>query len=155
MGEECTPQTVAKQLGCRASPAGEGGSAGWGWGRDGGGAVTCALGGEAPSRPRSEPSPAKWLRKERTLSRTEGLKVAGTPWEDSRRWRLGPSRGACLLPAWGTAGPTEKWEQKFGGERWEDNSRLLHRLGSFFGSFGEDRGKCPVSVTGPAEATVP
>lgn len=54
------PQTVAKQLGCPASPAGEGGRAGvlgGGGGegrRDGGGAVTCALGGEAPSRPRSE-----------------------------------------------------------------------------------------------------
>lgn len=64
-----------------------GGRAGWGWGeagRDGGGAVTCALGGEAPSRPWSEPSPAKWLHWGRTLDQD------GTPWEDSRHRRPGP-----------------------------------------------------------------
>lgn len=70
----------------------EGGRTGWGWGeagRDGGRAVTCALGGEAPSPPGSEPSPAKWLRKKRTLTGTEGLNVARTPWEDSSHRRPG------------------------------------------------------------------
>lgn len=65
------PQAVAKQLyrpaSCRRRR--EALRVGWGVGRgvgearrDGGGAVTCAGGGEAPSRPGSEPSPAKRLR---------------------------------------------------------------------------------------------
>lgn len=81
---------LPRQHGWRRQEGGsEGGVAGAKRGGTGGGAITRALRAEAPSQPRSVPSPAKWLRKEQTLSRTEGLNVASAPWGKSGRQRPG------------------------------------------------------------------
>lgn len=85
VGEEYTPQTMAKQLGCRACRVGEGGreggEAGWGVG-----ASLAGRGRGSHVRPRGE-APAgrqrtesgNWLRQELSLSWAEGLDAARTP----------------------------------------------------------------------------
>lgn len=85
VGEEDTPQTMAKQLGCGPAglekAGGRGGEAGWK-----GGSSLAGRGRGSHVRPRGE-APAgrertesgNWLRQELSLSWTEGLDVARTP----------------------------------------------------------------------------